>query len=106
MKVGWSYLILRRTWYTFIYKAISRQLPSYLYYCINLKEKSSYQLRSQNCILLTAFKTRTELGKKAFQVSARLAGNELLRSLKLHELALLRVFKTSVKLIEENERVC
>lgn len=109
MRVGWPSLTLRRLshWYLFIYKAILRQLPSYLCTFIALQYNNNYRLRSQNSVLLTVPKTRTEFGKKAFQLSAPLAWNELQRTMKLQELVSLNNFKARVKVMEENEmQVC
>lgn len=109
MRVGWPFLTLRRLshWYLFIYKAILRQLPSYLCSFITVQENNIYRLRSQNRVLLTVPKTRTEFGKQAFQLSAPLAWNELQKTMDLRELVSLNSFKARVKLMEENEmQVC
>ena len=109
MKVGWPSLSQRRLshWYVFIYKAILGQLPSYLCSFITLQENSTYELRSQDKLLLTEPSSRIKFGEQAFQFSAPKAWNELQKNMDLKELISLPCFKDMIKIMEEDElRVC
>ena len=86
-------------WYVFIYKAILGRLPCYLSVFLTRKH-GNYGLRSQDTMLMTVPRVRTELGKKAFMFSAPFAWNSLQNELKLQDLVTLNEFKGMVKSIE------
>lgn len=94
-RVGWSSLSTRRLmhWHILIYKAVLGLLPSYLLTFVSQRTSGSYNLRSQNLLLLSIPKVQTEQGKKAFKFAAPFAWNELQKDLKLSELDSLETFK-------------
>ena len=109
MRVGWPSLTQCRLshWYVFIYKAILGQLPSYLCSLISLQENSTYQLRSQDKLLLSEPSSRIKFGEQAFQFSAPKAWNELQKTMDMQELISLPCFNDAIKIMEEDKlRVC
>ena len=97
-KVNWPSLSTRRLshWHVFIYKAIIGYLPGYLS-CLLIRKESSYELRSQDLLLMTTSKFDSDLGKKAFGVSAPDAWNTLQEDLMLQDAVTLGEFKELIK---------
>ena len=91
---GLSSLALRRWihWHIFIYKAIISKLPIYLTNLLT-RNNSTYNLRSNDSLLLTVPRTKTELGKTAFNHSAPSYWNRLQKDMKLNIFISLRHFK-------------
>ena len=79
------------------YKTIHGLSPDYIQSLVQVKEKSLYNLRSNDDVLLAppAFKSNKTTGDRAFQVAAPFEWNKLLKSLKLEKD--LKSFKTKLK---------
>ena len=67
------------------FKAIHGLVPYYVESLIEVKEKSSYNLRSNDELLLAppTFKSKKTLGDRAFQVAAPTLWNKLLSALRI-----------------------
>ena len=67
------------------FKAIHGLVPYYIQSLIEVKEESSYNLRSNDELLLAppTFKSKKTLGDRAFQVAAPTLWNKLLSALRM-----------------------
>ena len=67
------------------FKAIHGLVPYYVESLIEVKEKSSHNLRSNDVLLLAppTFKSKKTLGDRAFQVAAPTLWNKLLSALRM-----------------------
>ena len=89
-----------------IYEAILGFLPSYLLSYINRSNAGTYNLQSQDLLLLSVPKVRTELGKKVFRFAAPSAWNLLQKTLKHNELVSLNSFKVKLDDLEAKTSGC
>ena len=84
-------------------KAIHGLVPYYIQSLIEVKEKSSYNLRSNDELLLapTKFKSEKTLGDRAFQVAAPTLWNKLPSALRME--TSLKPFQAKLKTLLFNE---